>query len=91
MSAIPLRRPDAPVKLLLTSKEAACALCISERTLWELTQPRGPIPVLRIGGRGLQARHLRYRLVDLEAYCASLLNPDAAATESTGASIDRES
>lgn len=43
--------PDAPTiaLLLLTAREAASTLRISERTLWTLTQPRGPIPAVRLG------------------------------------------
>jgi len=42
-------------KILLTPREAAEALGISERKLWGLTVPRGPIPVVRIG------KSVRYR------------------------------
>ena len=35
--------------LALRPREAAQALSISERTLWALTAPRGPIPCVRIG------------------------------------------
>lgn len=35
--------------LLLKPLEAARHLGISERTLWAQTQPRGPIPFVRIG------------------------------------------
>jgi hypothetical protein len=42
-----------PQPLLLTIRETAAALRISERTLWSMTQPRGPIPVVRIGVRTL--------------------------------------
>jgi hypothetical protein len=35
--------------LALRPREAAKALGISERSLWGLTAPRGPIPCLRIG------------------------------------------
>lgn len=33
---------------LLTTREAAEFLSISEKTLWNLSAPRGPIPVVRI-------------------------------------------
>ena len=48
--------------LLLTGREAATALSVSERTLWSLTSPRGPIPCLRLG------RSVRYSLADLRAW-----------------------
>lgn len=36
-------------RLLVTPREAAVRLSISERQLWAHTQPRGPIPATRIG------------------------------------------
>ena len=57
--------PEASLKLLLTAREAANALSISERLLWTLTH-RGEIPVLRLPGRG-KARALRYDVDDLRA------------------------
>jgi hypothetical protein len=42
--------PAAPAPLLaLRPKDAAKALGIGQRKLWELTQPRGPIPCVRVG------------------------------------------
>ena len=41
-----------PPKLLLSAREAA-ALSVSERTLFSLTTPRGPIPSVRLGARVL--------------------------------------
>jgi len=38
-----------PVSLTLRVREAAEALGICERTLYQLTAPRGPIPCVRIG------------------------------------------
>ena len=40
-------------RLLIPARDAAKALSISERTLWGLTAPRGPIPCVRLGGRVL--------------------------------------
>ena len=37
-----------PSQLLLSPREASKALAISERTLWSLTAPRGPIKCVRI-------------------------------------------
>ena len=62
----PPRANNVP-RLLLKSREAAEALGISERTLWELTA-RGEIPVIRIPGRGKEARSLRYDVEDLRAW-----------------------
>ena len=53
--------PTEPA-LLLTPRDAARTLAICERTLWERTQPRGPIPVVRIG------RAVRYAVADLETW-----------------------
>lgn len=38
-------------KLLLTAAQAAEALELSQRTLYSLTHPRGPIPCVRLGAR----------------------------------------
>ena len=52
-------------RLLLNPRDAARALSISERTLWGLTAPRGPIRAVRVGKR-LQ----RYAVGDLERWIA---------------------
>jgi excisionase family DNA binding protein len=46
--------------VLLTKREAAAVLRISERTLDRLTAPRGPIPPVRLG------KLVRYRREALE-------------------------
>jgi excisionase family DNA binding protein len=48
-------------QLLIISREAAKALAISERTLWQLTKD-GVIPCVRIG------RSVRYSPADLQAW-----------------------
>ena len=48
--------------LLLTARETATALRISERSLWSLTEPRGPIPCIRLG------RSVRYSPDALSAW-----------------------
>jgi predicted DNA-binding transcriptional regulator AlpA len=54
---------ESAPKLLVTQRVAAeQVLCISERTLWSLTQPRGPIPAIRIG------RSVRYQLAELRRW-----------------------
>ena len=40
-------------KFLLSKPEAARTLSISEKKLWSLTEPRGPIKPVRLGGRVL--------------------------------------
>ena len=49
--------------LLLTPKQAAVALAISPKTLWSLTAPRGPIPMIRVGERSV-----RYSVVALQRW-----------------------
>ena len=44
---------------LLTLREAAVYLGVSQRTVWAITAPRGDLPVIRIG------RSRRYSQVDL--------------------------
>lgn len=51
------------MKLLLTPREAAAALSLSERTLWTLTQA-GDVPSLKIG------RSVRYDVNELRAWIA---------------------
>ena len=62
-----LRAPTAipPARLLTNAREAAAALAISQRKLWALTEPRGPIPCIRIG------RAVRYDLCDLRGWIAA--------------------
>ena len=63
----PANPPDAaPPRVLLTFAEALDALRLSERTLRDLTAPRGPIPVVKVG------RLVRYRPAALEAWAAGL-------------------
>ena len=40
---------ETPSTLALRPRDAAKALGISPRLLWDLTAPRGPIPVVRVG------------------------------------------
>jgi excisionase family DNA binding protein len=49
------------IRLLLTPREAAMALAISERSLWDLTR-RGVIRRVRLG------RSVRYSLDDLRSF-----------------------
>ncbi len=54
---------DPPIPhLLLTARDAAAVLSVSQRTLWSLTHPRGPIHPVRIG------RAVRYAPASLFAY-----------------------
>lgn len=48
--------------LLVGIREAARLLSVSERTLWKLTAPRGPIPVVRLG------KAVRYSVDDLREW-----------------------
>jgi predicted DNA-binding transcriptional regulator AlpA len=49
-------------RLLFSVRETCEALHISERSLWSLSTPRGPIPVVRIG------RSVRYDPRDLQQW-----------------------
>lgn len=53
----------ATPRLLLTAREAATSLAISERTLYSISDPRGPLPVVRLG-KGL----VRYSPTALAAW-----------------------
>ncbi len=44
-----LPKPPGAAPLSLRPKDAAKALGIGQRKLWALTQPRGPIPCVRVG------------------------------------------
>jgi excisionase family DNA binding protein len=59
------RTEQAVVPMLLTAREAAKVLAVSERTLFSLTKS-GAIPVVRIGDRGI-----RYDPADLRAWIDS--------------------
>jgi len=61
-------------RLLVSAREAAYRLGgVSVRHLWSLTQPRGPIPCVRLGRRVL------YRPRDLEAFIVSAARQSAEA------------
>ncbi len=47
---------------LLTAREAAKFLGLSERTIWEISGPRGDLPAIRLG------RSVRYSRADLADY-----------------------
>lgn len=49
-------------RLLLNLREAAQALSVSDRTLWGMSAPRGPIPVVKLGCS------IRYEVRALEEY-----------------------
>jgi len=53
------------MKLLWTPRESAAALGLCEKTLWSLTDPRGPIRCVRIG------RAVRYAPADLSEWVES--------------------
>ncbi len=66
MFSVPEKSDVTP--MLLTARQAAKALTISERTLWSLTQ-RGEIPAVRFGGR-----NVRYDPRDLDAWIQGAKN-----------------
>lgn len=53
---------DFSQRKLLNSKQATTYLGIGVRTLWTMTAPRGPIPVVRIGNR------VCYSIEDLDQF-----------------------
>ena len=55
--------PTSTPKLLLSVSEAARALSISERTLFSLTLPRGPLPCVRLRGRVLYSTEFLRRWI----------------------------
>lgn len=57
---------DGPERLALRPREAAKLLGVCEKTLWNHTQPRGPIPCVRLGRGKLQV--VRYGVDDLRAW-----------------------
>jgi predicted DNA-binding transcriptional regulator AlpA len=63
MPAITTAPIDTPTpQLLLRPRQAAALLAISERSLWQLTAPRGPIRPVRAG------RSVRYALTELQRW-----------------------
>jgi hypothetical protein len=58
--------------LLVNGPTAARLLAVSGRTLFDLTEPRGLLPCLRIG------RSVRYRVIDLENFVARRVAESAA-------------
>lgn len=56
---------------LMTIREAADLLNVSERTVWNLTNPRGDIPCVRIGSA------LRYEQGSLRQWLERKLNFDS--------------
>lgn len=66
MSAVQEVRLPADEDALLTTRQAAAMLAISEKTLWSLTKA-GTIPVCRIGERSVRysRRALRHYVDEL--------------------------
>jgi hypothetical protein len=61
-------------RLLISPREACYRLGgISQRHLWNLTQPRGPIPCVRLG------RRVFYKPADLEKFLESVARQQAEA------------
>ena len=52
--------------LALRPRDAAKALGVSQRTLWSLTAPRGPVPCLRVGAGKRQT--VLYPVAELQAW-----------------------
>jgi hypothetical protein len=56
---------DPPAPLLLRPRDAARVLGISERLLWSISAPRGPLAVVRVH------RAVRYSTDELRRYIAA--------------------
>ena len=63
--------------LALSPRDAARALSLSEKGLWNLTQPRGPIPAAKIG------RLVRYDIRDLIAFLDRMKSTNDTGISST--------
>lgn len=69
---LPNQSAGAFEQLLVPANEAARMLSISERLLWDMTHPRGPIPSVKAGSRVLYSvGALRQWIVSAEAGCGS--------------------
>lgn len=69
-----------PAPLALRPKDAAKALGIGQRKLWELSQPRGPIPCVRVGCCVLYPYHLLQAWLAQQAATAPAAGPGASAS-----------
>jgi hypothetical protein len=58
--------------LALRPRDAARALSISEKSLWNLTQPRGPIPAAKVG------RVVLYDIRDLQRFLDAMKTETAS-------------
>ena len=70
--------------MLITARQAAAALGICERTLYELTR-RGEIPVLRFG-----KRNVRYDVADLRGWIEREKQANHPACPSHTEGLERE-
>ena len=64
-------KDQGPVRLLLSSKQAAQALAISERTLWDLRK-NGEISSITVGKKSI-----RFPVAGLERYIAEQVEKSA--------------
>jgi len=65
-------------KALLSVKEAANYLNISEHLLRKLTQPRGPIPCVRLGTGKERYKRLLYSIESLDMWIRDQVNKNSA-------------
>lgn len=71
MTMMDTKQDRQQVRLLLSPKEAAQALAISERTLWDLRK-NGEIPSITVGKKSI-----RYPVAGLERYIAEQVEKSA--------------
>jgi hypothetical protein len=55
-----------PEKLLLSAGDTSRMLSICDKTLWSMTAPRGPIPVVKIGSRVLYSVSALQKWIDAQ-------------------------
>lgn len=67
---------NSATPLALSPREAAKALGIAERTLWSATQPRGPIPAIKLGKRVL------YPVDGLKEWLSNAIQEDSSMSTS---------
>jgi hypothetical protein len=69
--------------LLIPSRDAARMLSVSERTLFAMTAPRGPIVAVRIGRTESKNPRVLYSVETLKAWIASQTGSTVEATDTT--------
>ncbi len=77
---MPPESPTVELPDLMTAEEAAEYLRLSARTVYAVTQPRGPLACFRIGGKGGRVLYSQQHLAD---YLHSAISAPAPARGTT--------